>query len=437
MDTLSKKNDFDKMFHDFIDSIMSTNSDDFNSMTTLIKNNMMLIGSKLFEEWILLKIGTGKKANTFFKNSTDNKSHIKYRFKGYHEKIHLSILGEIKIKKAYYSGNELKSGYYPIEEDYPVLKDYCLPDVKEFICFSSCLNPYELTKDVISKLSNIKISTAEIQKVTKNVGDKLIEIDDEAINNPIIETESSKKIDKMVISMDGAMINTHNDWKEVKSGVIYEIKGKDSNLVSLNKSYVSKIEDSASFGKRIKSEARRRHYLKAKEHIVIGDGAVWIWNLADKEFPFSIKIVDWYHAKEHLHKIADLLFEKNADMKKKFEIECSDYLYKGKIKMIEDLLNRKKIELNIVEPNILSALRTEMEYFLKNRDRMQYQEFELKKYPIGSGVMEATCKQLVQLRLKRNGMIWNNDGAHCILIMRCLYLSNRWGEVKEVCQNAA
>ena len=63
---------------------------------------------------------------------------------------------------------------------------------------------------------------------------------------------------------------------------------------------------------------------------------------------------------------------------------------------------------------------------------MQYKLFKSKGYPIGSGVIEATCKQLVQLRLKRNGMRWKKNGAHCILQLRCHYLSDRWNEVEDI-----
>ena len=96
------------------------------------------------------------------------------------------------------------------------------------ICFTSCLNPFDLTQEII---------------------------------------------EKMVISMDGAMIKTYDDWKEVKSGVIYELEKRSDSLNCSNKSYISKIEYCHFFQKRIKQEARRRHYLDIKVLAVIGDGA--------------------------------------------------------------------------------------------------------------------------------------------------------------------
>jgi hypothetical protein len=63
--------------------------------------------------------------------------------------------------------------------------------------------------------------------------------------------------------------------------------------------YVGAIETAEEFGFRIYSEAWRRGWEWAKLKVVIGDGAVWIWNLADQHFPGAIQIVDLYHAREH------------------------------------------------------------------------------------------------------------------------------------------
>ena len=64
--------------------------------------------------------------------------------------------------------------------------------------------------------------------------------------------------------------------------------------------YVGAIETAEEFGFRIYSEAWRRGWEWAKLKVVIGDGAVWIWNLANQHFPGAIQIVDLYHARQHL-----------------------------------------------------------------------------------------------------------------------------------------
>ena len=51
-------------------------------------------------------------------------------------------------------------------------------------------------------------------------------------------------------------------------------------------------------------------------------------------------------------------------------------------------------------------------YFRNNRHRMGYAEAKEQGLPIGSGVVEATCKTLVTERLKRSGMRWSERAGH-------------------------
>ena len=341
-------------------------------------------------------------------------------------------MGNIKLARAYFYSKNDKKGIYPVEQKHTILKDTCFPEVKEMICYTACLEPYAKSQEVLEKLSNIKISASEIQKITKEIGSQLVSDEDYLIEVPVKYTSPKKKIDKMAISMDGAMVNTIEGWKEVKSGVIYEFKESSDKIKSCKKSYVSRIENCDDFRKRIKEEARRRNYIDVNELITIGDGAKWIWDLVEKEFPFSTQIVDWYHAKHHLFNIVKLIFgDKVNDEVKFLTEEMTSFLYNGNIQGIKEAVHKKIIEYNLIEDTArLTNIHTEVNYFIKNEKRMKYSIFKSKGYPIGSGIIEATCKQLVQLRLKRNGMKWKKEGAHCILQLRCHHLGNRWDEVK-------
>ena len=57
---------------------------------------------------------------------------------------------------------------------------------------------------------------------------------------------------------------------------------------------------------------------------------------------------------------------------------------------------------------------------------MNYAELRHKKLPIGSGIVEAACKNLIGARMKKSGMRWSIDGGQTILTLRSIILSNRW-----------
>src|SRR5207245_3893306 len=70
------------------------------------------------------------------------------------------------------------------------------------------------------------------------------------------------------------------------------------------------------FGKRIYLEAWKRGWSRAEKKVVMGDGAEWIWNLAEQHFPGALGIVDLYHARQHLWELARKLHP-NDEVKQK------------------------------------------------------------------------------------------------------------------------
>ena len=72
-----------------------------------------------------------------------------------------------------------------------------------------------------------------------------------------------------------------------------------------------------------------------------------------------------------------------------------------------------------------------MEYPANNREHMRYDEYLAAGYPIGSGVTEGACRQLVKDRLEQTGMRWTVEGAQAMLHVRALYLNDQWEEFQE------
>ena len=64
--------------------------------------------------------------------------------------------------------------------------------------------------------------------------------------------------------------------------------------------------------------------------------------------------------------------------------------------------------------------------FIENRrDRLRYATIHAAGLPIGSGSVEATCKTVVEDRMKRAGSRWTEPGAQAILHLRSLATSSR------------
>ncbi|MDA1196170.1 MAG: ISKra4 family transposase, partial [Planctomycetota bacterium] len=112
-------------------------------------------------------------------------------------------------------------------------------------------------------------------------------------------------------------------------------------------SYSAAIESAATldtdttlsaFARRAEREARRRGFERAERRVVIGDGAPWIWKLADELFPGAIGIVDLFHAKEHLSAVAAAIYGAASDLGRQWARERHTELDDGRLDELLDAM---------------------------------------------------------------------------------------------------
>ena len=157
---------------------------------------------------------------------------------------------------------------------------------------------------------------------------------------------------------------------------------------------------------------------------MLGDGAAWIWNLADELFPAATQIVDLYHAREHVHELATLATRLLRNSQPDWLARRLEELDAGDIPA---LLTAGR---NLRFTGSLTRERDKaLGYFEANAHRMRYQHFRALGMFIGSGTVEAACKAIIGQRLKLSGMRWNLPGATSIATLRCQEASNRWDQI--------
>jgi hypothetical protein len=209
--------------------------------------------------------------------------------------------------------------------------------------------------------------------------------------------------------------------REMKVGCIFTQSGLDKENRPVrdkgSTTYFAAIECAENFGRRLYAEAAARG--SAQKTVVLGDGAKWIWGLADEHFPEATQIVDIFHAKEHLCMLLKSLL---PDTPERAQLKENLYL----------ILESGDIPLLIEELSALptdnsekaGSLSREIGYFRDNARRMNYATFKKSGLFVGSGVVEAACKNVIGKRLKQSGMRWSIDGANAIAALRCAILSH-------------
>jgi hypothetical protein len=163
--------------------------------------------------------------------------------------------------------------------------------------------------------------------------------------------------------------------------------------------------------------------MPAERQVVLGDGALWIWNLAEEYFPNAIQIVDLFHAKQHLFDVAKAIFGATSDLAKQWGKQRRDELDDGNLEGVLAALHMHAIAID--------EARKCLDYFTRNRSRMRYPEFRAQGLCVSTGVVEAGCKVAIGTRCKRTGMHWTVAGVDAIIALRCCKLSGRFEDFWE------
>ena len=163
---------------------------------------------------------------------------------------------------------------------------------------------------------------------------------------------------------------------------------------------------------------------------LLADGAHEMWNLLEKEFDETLLGVE-------IHRLVDLwhLLEKLGKAAKMVHGETAADAVVTRWRMA--LLNRSTAAREIVGELWKSGCRhvrvdgtrpvhEAITYLINHRERMDYAAARRQGRPVGSGNVEATCKTLVEVRMKRAGSRWKERSGDLVLQLRALAQSDRW-----------
>ena len=145
----------------------------------------------------------------------------------------------------------------------------------------------------------------------------------------------------LVIQMDGGRVQsctknpqTQSRWKEDKVLTISSYlpgDGKKKEPQPLVTTYLATMKASGEFGVLARVEAERRGIRQAAQTLVLGDGAAWIDTLCQEHFGRHVRIVDWYHAAEHLHDVARAVYPQQETPQKKLAEKLKTLLWQGQV----------------------------------------------------------------------------------------------------------
>jgi len=371
------------------------------------------------------------------------------RYHDHRPKRLLTALGPVDFERAYYVCPRCHQGQSPRDRELDVVGTECSPGVRRMMALVGSESSFEQGREQLELLAGLEVTAKAVERQAESIGADLaareqgqirrakqlelpevcassvpvfyIEMDGTGV--PVVKKETEGRAGKL----EGQPAHT----REVKLGCVFTqtttdpegrpVRDEDSTT------YVAAIETAEAFGLRLYTEAWRRGWSRARKKVVLGDGAVWIWNLADQHFPGAVQIVDLFHARQHLWELAARLFPHDEPARQRWMARGLNLLDQGKIEGLVKLLR----DLHPASAELVKLVSNEADYFQRNAERMRYPLFRAQGLFVGSGVVEAGCKTVIAARLKRSGMFWTVRGANAIITLRCCRLSRRFEDYWE------
>ncbi len=367
------------------------------------------------------------------------------RYAGRRRKTFESVLGLLTLERAYYHCTACGTGFYPRDRALGLEGGKLSPGVLRMVGMVGAMVSFEEGHELLRELAGVEVSTKHVERAAESLGREAAQDERRVVEPP---PANDSIADTLYLGMDGTGVpmraselegregkqpNGSSKTREVKVVTVWSAEGRDKEGIPVRDpgsvSYSAAIESAATrdtdktpseFAQRVEREAQRRGFDRAQRRVVLGDGAPWVWNLADELLPGTIQIVDRFHAKQKLSDVAKSIFGPESSLGKEWGRQRHDELDAGDIEAVLDFLR-------VHAPKDDEARKC-VNYVQRNRERMRYAKFRAEGLCTSTGVVEAACKVAIGTRCKRAGMHWTLAGANAIIALRCYKLNGRFDD---------
>ncbi len=379
-----------------------------------------------------------------------------YRFKQISTKEWLTPFGIVQVDRRYFQPDIGGDGVAPLDLRCGMSGRYMTPDVEEAVAFASANLSPTFSRSLFAKVLPHPPSAKAIRRVMTRLGQWADDAQGE-IEQRIAREAPLPEGDVLVVSVDGVTVplrepgcrtgrpaerpgvrngdRTPTAWREAGVGTVSIYRsgdGIEELPERMGTKYLARMPESGmktlfgEVGRAVSDLTEERNF---SEMVVLCDGKLALWNNieADPLYDGATQILDFFHAVEHLSRAAEAIFGKKAQAASRWHAKYRALLLEdpGALDSVLRSLRyyRKSLRSGSERRQVVARV---IRYYGRNRARMRYADFRTRGLPIGSGVVEAACKCIVNSRLKRSGMRWTREGGQHVLNLRVRVQSGEW-----------
>ena len=338
-----------------------------------------------------------------------------------------TLFGEITLLRDYYHG--AKGGHCPADATLG-LEGSATPALARLVCRAAAQQPYGAASRDLAEYGAIAVDERQIQRVVQQIGPDcdpwLAGLAADSVELPVVyvscDGTGAPMRKEELEGRRGRQEDGSAKTREIKLGAVFTQHQIDEKGRAVrdhdSTTYVGGFQSAEPFALLLRDEARRRGVGGAKQVIFISDGAAWTEEIARQCFAGAVSILDFYHAAQRIHKLALLL---GGEGPKKLASRWIKLLLKDAVaKVIAQAKELKQALAAFTDPD------DNLGFLERHQQRMHYGTYRKNGWFVGSGVIEAGCKNVIGKRLKQSGMFWSEPGATSVLNFRTLLLSRRF-----------
>ena len=429
------------------------NNVDMGDLEKLIAREMQTMGQAL------LAYAVQKRANNEPLRCPDCKKPLKV-IKNLRERTVNSQFGAVSVARNYGYCPACNKHLYPADRALGLQeKAPASPRVQEICALMVLESPAGQAEANVRRLTGLNLAQATMHREAHRQGLRALKLreHDEELSTSVKGVEllaarvaASPRPHTLVIEIDAWNIRERDFWGEtekrrangeeisrwhwVYTATVFRLdqRGKtDSGRpIITERGYVATRKGLESFERQLYAEALQRGLLQANHVLVLADGAVWIWNLADNIFHGAAQRVDFYHVSHHLCDIAGELYGKGSEEAQKWVQPLLDHLKKRENGALDVIANLQQLRETLTQltQKQTEHLDAQIAYLNTHKDRMDYKRAAQLNQPLGSGAIESTCAQY-QCRFKRTGQFWSIEGDEAFLALSTLHRNGRWHQL--------
>ena len=407
---------------------------------------MLAAGARVLEA-LLEGIGVGRREKPVLCHCGE-----RMESRGLKHKPLMTILGRVSYRRSMYKCSVCVRRRYPGDEELDVLGTTRSPGLRRMMARAGSQSTFKEGSEDLKVYAGIKVSAKDVERVAEVIGQDMEVWSSQERKQILSQSQTPPRlrpVDKTIpilyvcydgtgvpmtraelVGRKGKQQGGSARTREAKLGCVFTQTTTDEKGFPVrdpeSTSFVGAIESSDEFGWRIYVEAVRRGLYDAEQVVVIGDAAEWIRTIKEEHFPEALQIVDLYHARQHVSDLCKHLSGSDQSKIVRLRTRWWTWLDDGKVERIVQEANQR-----LSSSSELKKAKTEIKFLSRHKDFMRYAHFRKQGLFVGSGVMEAGCKTLIGLRLKRSGMEWSFRGANAVITLRCVLKSGRLQEYWE------